>query len=190
MEKVAIRLADYLVRTETVQDENKEIYAYGFQVGLELIVAVLTIIICAVVMGMPVECAVLLAVFFAVRGTAGGVHMNSFLSCYFCSVVLVVLALAAVKYLDIKIYVIAVISILSLVIIKCLSPVENDNRPVCDWEREVFARRLNITIAVLIVLESILYMTGNGHWLWCMAVGEMLNVLALTWGKIRYRKGR
>ncbi len=101
-----------------------------------------------------------------------------------------VLALAAIKYIEMEIYVIAVISVLSLAIIKCLSPVENDNRPVCDWERKVFARRLNITIAILIVLESILYMTDNGHWLWCMVVGEMLIVLALTWGKMRYRRRR
>ncbi len=78
MEKVADHLADYLVRTETVQEENREIYAYGFQVGLELLVASLTIVISAIIMRVPAECAVLLAVFFAIRGVAGGVHMNSF----------------------------------------------------------------------------------------------------------------
>lgn len=101
-----------------------------------------------------------------------------------------VVSMLIIKYVVLDIYAVAGISILSLVIIKLLSPVENDNRPVCDWEREVFARRLNITIAILIVLESILFISNNSYLLWNVTVGELLMMLALVWGKMKYRKTR
>lgn len=190
MKRAADCLADYLVQTQRVQEEEKEIYAYGLQIVLELVIVVTTIVISAGIMGMPLECLVLLAVFFTIRSVAGGVHLDSFIACFICSEILIVLALAAIRYLRPEMNVMAGISALALVIIKCFSPIGSNNRPVCDWEREVFRKKMNITIAILIALESILYITDNGIWMWNIAMGELLIVLALTWGKIKYRRAR
>ncbi|MDR2888815.1 MAG: accessory gene regulator B family protein [Lachnospiraceae bacterium] len=190
MEKVANRLAEYLVRTQTIQMDRKEICAYGFQIGLEFAIAMSVTIASAAIMGMLVECLVILAIFFVIRGFAGGLHMGSFLSCFICSELSVLLALGAVRFIRLDNSVMIVTSILALAIIKLLSPVENDNRPVDACERKKFSGRLNVTIIVLIVLGSILYFTHNGYGLWIVVMGELMNVLSLTAGKIRYRRSR
>lgn len=190
MEKTADRIAEYLVRTQTVQKDKKEIYVYGFQVGLEFAVTTGTIVISAAIIGMLIECIIVLAVFFTLRGFTGGLHMNTFLSCFICSEVLLMLTLGAIHFIRLDISVIAVISILVLAVIKLLSPVEHINRPVFDWERKILSRRLNVTIMLLMVVESILYFTHNQYGLWVVAAGELLMVLLLTAGKIRYRRSR
>ena len=80
------KLTSYIVKSGAVPEESYEIYQYGFQIGLEMLSCLLACFGIAVYLHMIPEFVVFTGIFMLLRTYAGGVHLNSFGTCYVCSV--------------------------------------------------------------------------------------------------------
>ncbi|MDD6072555.1 MAG: accessory gene regulator B family protein [Clostridiales bacterium] len=85
MEKLAERLANYILSQGVIEKEDYAIYKYGFQTGIELLLCVATSMGFAVYMGKIWECVLLMAIFFSQRAYVEGIHMKKFSTCFFLS---------------------------------------------------------------------------------------------------------
>lgn len=165
MDGISSLLADYLLRNNAIEEEDYEIYKYGLLSGAEMLVCVATCYIIAAQMGMLLKCTLLLAILFLLRSYVGGLHLNSYKACYICSCVVVVFTLLAVKNLPIPKFYSLLISILEIMAILFLKPVENMNRPVNDNEKLVFLNRIKIILFIIFLLTIFCYILNLNSYL-------------------------
>lgn len=165
MEKVAIFLTDYIVRKNVITEENYEIYKYGFLTGLEIFVCMATCYVVAIWMNMFIECTFFFLIFFSLRSFVGGLHMNSFKGCFFCSCLVVFLSLFATKYCPISKNMSLVCSICEIVLIFFLPPVDNINRPVDKKEKNIFSHRIKQILLIIFGFVLFFYIADFSRYL-------------------------
>lgn len=130
-----------------------------------MLICVATCYIIAAQMGMLLKCTLLLVILFLLRSYVGGLHLNSFKACYICSCVVVVLTLLTVKYLSIPKFYSLFISVLEIMAILFLNPVENMNRPVNDNEKKIFLNRIKIILFIILMLTIFCYIFNLNSYL-------------------------
>ena len=165
MDRISSVLTDYLLRNNVIEEEDYEIYKYGLLSGTEMLICVATCYIIAAQMGMLLKCTLLLVILFLLRSYVGGLHLNSFKACYICSCVVVVLTLLTVKYLSIPKFYSLFISVLEIMAILFLNPVENMNRPVNDNEKKIFLNRIKIILFIILMLTIFCYIFNLNSYL-------------------------
>lgn len=152
MEKLSLFFTNYILKKEVISKENYEIYLYGFQSGLEILINVICCIIIAVSLGMVIEAALFFAFFIPLRSYGGGLHMEKFLACLFFSCVTLSTILLLVKYLSLIPIVSIILYCISLLIIKIAGPVSHPNRPVKQEEILKFKKRGNLILIICSII--------------------------------------
>ena len=93
MKQLSEKIAKYVIKTGVVSPELYVVYQYGFQIGLEMLCCFVTCLSIAIYMHMIPEFAIFTGIFMLLRTYAGGVHLNSFGSCFICSVTVQTIAM-------------------------------------------------------------------------------------------------
>lgn len=138
--KAANRIVDKLESNNLITPENREIYVYGFQQGFTILWNFISMILIGLLFQQVLECIIYLMFYFALRIYAGGYHASTVKRCYLCSCVMISAALFVIKVHILNIFICAVISFLSGVVIFFFSPVEDKNKKLD--QKEVFRYRL------------------------------------------------
>lgn len=185
MEKLASNLTEYLIHKKVILQERRNIYQFGFQVGLEVILNTVISILIAVACKMELECIIFFLVFIPLRAYAGGLHLDSYIKCMVCSCLSLLLILLIVKYINIDGILMMGIVAFSIIIIKAIRPVEHINRPVSRKKYKEFAKKLNITLMTLTVLSIVLFVLEINRILFTVAVTMLFMAIILFLGKIK-----
>lgn len=158
MKRISRFLTNYVIDKGIVGQEDREVYEYGFTVAIEIGIFAFICIIITVCMGMYLEGILFFGVFVPLRSYAGGLHLKRYYSC----LILSVLTFGGILWIARSICLPAIlsdaISIVSLLGIYMLYPVENSNREVDIEENRYFRRKLIvylITDAIIILLFNI-----------------------------------
>ncbi len=165
MEKLAIKLTDYLLSKDTISEEDYDIYLYGFTCFLELSISFISTIIIGICLGMFFECILFSCIFMPLRSLAGGLHLNKFFHCYLLSCFMLTATLLLVKFFSIPDYISLIGCILFPIILFIIGPINHPNRPVTDEENSIFKRKTNIILVLCILLSIILYLTKTRRYL-------------------------
>lgn len=171
MKHISEKLTKYVVKAGAVSEEYYAIYQYGFQIGLEMLCCFIACLAIGIYLHMIPEFIVYTGIFILLRTYAGGIHLNSFSSCFVCSVTVQTCA-----FLTNRVYRLplmgawAVIAVSNLFIWK-YAPVENVNRELDSKEKKLCKKRtMKIIVGILI---AALFFTFGGK-------EEMVSFIALT----------
>ena len=165
MEKLAIKLTDYILSKDAISEENYDIYVYGFTCFLELSISFISTFIIGICLGMFFECILFSCIFMPLRSMAGGLHLNKFFHCYLLSCFMLTATLLLVKFFSIPDYVSLIGCILFPIILFIIGPINHPNRPVTDEENSIFKRKTNIILVLCILLSIIPYLTKTSRYL-------------------------
>ena len=165
MEKLAIKLTDYILSKDAISEENYDIYVYGFTCFLELSISFISTFIIGICLGMFFECILFSCIFMPLRSLAGGLHLNRFFHCYLLSCFMLTATLLLVKFFSIPDYISLFGCILFPIILFIIGPINHPNRPVTDEENSIFKRKTNIILVLCILLSIILYLTKTSRYL-------------------------
>lgn len=165
MEKLAIKLTDYILSKDAISENNYDIYVYGFTCFLELSISFISTFIIGICLGMFFECILFSCIFMPLRSLAGGLHLNRFFHCYLLSCFMLTVTLLLVKFFSIPDYVSLIGCILFPIILFIIGPINHPNRPVTDEENSIFKRKTNIILVLCILLSIILYLTKTSSYL-------------------------
>lgn len=178
METLADFLTNYIVKKRAISKEDYEIYHYGLQTGLEMLICMAVCFFMAVQMGMMVQCMIFFLVFFSLRSFLGGLHMNSFMACFFLSCTVLYLTLLLVKYCPLSSRMAVLVLACETVTVCFSKPVENSNRPVSEREKKEFLDKIYKILILLWVL--IVFCCALG-WSRCLTtVGYTLGVIIIS----------
>lgn len=185
MEKTAFFLTDYVIQKGVIQEEERELYQYGFQRVLEAAINLFISILIAAAMHKIGEGILFFLVFVPLRSYAGGLHLEHYWSCLALSCFTYFLLLLAVPYVTISLYLTIPFILLCILLVWLLYPVEHSNRTIDHVELLVFRKRLKWYLLFDSVLMFLFAFLGKNDYLILILLTLLLVVVSMILGKIR-----
>lgn len=187
MEQFSKKITSYLIRNNVIKEEKACIYQYGFQVGFEVCLNTVISILIAVACKMEVEAIVFFCVFTLLRSYAGGLHLDTYLSCLICSCSSFLIILLLIKYLSVSKSVCGLIITISFICIKALAPVPDVNRPLGEKEERQFEKKLGYSLLAIGLFSIGCYISGYERLLLTVALTSLFMVFIMILGKVKYQ---
>lgn len=126
---ISRKIADFLVREKTIEEETVDIYVYGIELWVSSAISIVIMLITTIVLGKVVEGLIFYIVFCVTRLFCGGYHANSYMGCkmVFWMILLTVLFLQkALQGTPFGFWI--VLWCFYTFIIFCFAPIENENK--------------------------------------------------------------
>ena len=142
MHHLAERLVDYVINKGMVEEKERELYKYGFLIGMEILLFFLFCSILTIYMKMFIEGIMFFVVFSPLRAYAGGLHLKKYRHCFLCSCFIYFIVLVFIKYFHAPSYASFVFILFMEFTVYVLYPVENKNRVVDRDEDRYFRGKL------------------------------------------------
>ena len=129
LHKLSQKITDHYVKKNKIDDSERDVYEYCFEVLLSTFLNLLAIIILAVATGLYLETLCFTISFMTLRGTAGGYHAKTHWGCFL--ILMIVYAIFAITLFFIPKDILRFLSIgfatVGGIAILILSPVDNVN---------------------------------------------------------------
>ena len=172
--KLSDKITDILISNNAIKQKDREIYYYGVQQGITLLLNILTTIVIALVCGELWQCLVFMLSFVLPRRYAGGYHAKTPFRCYIYSNTMIFAALLVIKFFTLGIFICGSLSVISGAIIFFLSPVEAANKPLDDKERTVYRIRARVILVILLLIQVVLSFLNCSTAVMCISIALFL----------------
>ena len=146
--KASVYISDILEQQNKFSTEDKELYRYGIQQGLNILLNIITTIIIGALCGMIFPSIIFLLSYMPLRSFCGGYHAKTHMHCYICSIIMITGILLIAKYFTFDIIVYEFLLLISLILIFLLAPIEDRNKTLDKDEKRIF-RKKSYAIAIL-----------------------------------------
>ena len=181
------KLTSYIVKSGAVPEESYEIYQYGFQIGLEMLSCLLACFGIAVYLHMIPEFAIFTGIFMLLRTYAGGVHLNSFGSCFICSVTVQTMAMYFNSKYKFTVGIAWILILVSAILILKAAPVECINRELDDTEKEHCKKVTMKVLSAVIVFAGCCTLAGIPDILSLVALTSFIILISQYVGILKYK---
>lgn len=179
------KLTDKLIKMRLINDEQKDLYDYGFRQGFLLLFNMITLIIIGFIFNMFWQSLIFMIAYSFLRAYAGGYHANTQLRCYLFSTGMIVVVLWIIKLIPWNSFICFIITAISSMIILLIAPVEDSNKPLDQKEKGIFKKWTNIILCILIGLALLFWIIGTKQISICIIMAIcMISVMAVL-GKIK-----
>ncbi|GAA0237240.1 accessory gene regulator ArgB-like protein [Metaclostridioides mangenotii] len=151
----ADKVTSYLIERETIEDEEFEIYSYGFETLIAFVVNIAVILIIGYMLNKFNETLLFLCFYCPIRQFSGGFHAENYRRCLLVFITLYLsntYILDKLMNLNTDIF-ITIISIISYVGIVFLSPQEHRNNPLSNKERKKYIKIVTYLSSFLLVIS-------------------------------------
>ncbi len=179
------KYVDSLVKQEIVEADKKDLYIYGLQYGLLMVVNIITVMIIGAILKMTWQSIFFMVTYIPIRSYAGGYHSKTQLRCYLFSIVIMTVALLGIKHLIWTGFIYLIITLVAGTVIFILAPVENRNKPFDQLEVVAYRRKTRILLGGLIGLASIAWFIGIKEISVCITMALMVLSVMLVLGKVQ-----
>ncbi len=184
IEQASIKLADKLITENIITIEDKEVYSYGFQLLLSMILKGTGLIVLGLVTGHVAETIIFVLTFGLLRIFAGGIHAHSYFKCFAVTVALVYAAVWLSNQLNSHsdtILILAIILILSNALVFLFSPIDSPNKPLSKQEKIMNRHRsiMVITIGSIMIVSSFILVPAFQYHSIIASLGFFIEALTL-----------
>lgn len=161
-EKIMENVWKQMQHASNIDEDDKEIYLFGFYQGLILLLNIVTTLVIGIILNMFVESILFLIFFIPLRIFAGGYHAKTQLRCYVMSTITTVLILYLILFLQENMGGIIIGGyIISVCIIWKLAPVQDKHKPLDEKERIKYRKRVHKLLVFITCILGCLYFFGN-----------------------------
>lgn len=149
MDRIADIITLRLIKAGDINQEDYAIYKHGLQVGMEIILWILSCLIISFVIGSLLHCIYIIGVFISLRSYLGGIHFNNYRICYFFSCFVVSLLLIIGNIIKLPIAAGILIDTFLLVLVYCLSSLNANKKNEDREEYNYYRTRLKINCILI-----------------------------------------
>lgn len=189
------KFGDVLVQNAVISSEEKELFIFGLQQGLIMILNVITSILIGYLFGMVWQSIVFMITYIPLRSYVGGYHARTQLRCYLFSIVLMSLVLWGIKLIPWTSFICVIVSILIGIIIFIFAPRADENKPLDEIETIVFRKRARVIYCAQELILLVFLFFGWDELASClvmtfvaMVLMLFLDILKHSYLKVRDRK--
>ncbi len=181
-------ITEKFVKLEIIKENDREVYKYGLELLISLIMTTGIIITASLFLGKFISTLLYLAGFFNARTICGGYHAKHHYSCFMLTIssyivfLLLNFAFYSKPYLN---WVTVFMTVFSAIMITAFAPIEHPDNPMTEY-RKNRNRRLSIILSIIICLVcfiSLLFKTVSPY-VYCYASGIFLAALSIPAAKI------
>ncbi|MDR1550551.1 MAG: accessory gene regulator B family protein [Hungatella sp.] len=180
-------LIEYLVNTEAIDRQDKDIYVYGLELLFMNILNLATAIVIGMALGQLFECFLFLALFIPLRSYAGGYHAKNSFYCYLVSCFVMVSALLLVRIsskvmrYDINL----LLMFCSSAVITILAPVENINKPLESDEIQIYGKLARLILTIEVFISIVCHYFSYDKLSWLVTLTLFIVAITVLLGKIQ-----
>lgn len=187
MKKLYEALTGYIIQKGMIEESDREMYEYAFELMAEVGLFAMVCIAIAVYLQMVVEGIFFFLIFIPLRSYAGGLHMETFRSCFCLSCLVFIGVLLSVRNIEISgNFSITVLLLLEFIVYK-LYPVENVNRVVDEEESIYFKKKLRLFLFLDFLFAAVCFILGKERYLLLIMTTFLLVVITMVAGKCKNR---
>ena len=187
MYRASCLLADYVIKKGMADEAERDVYEYGFQIGIELGCFVLYCTVLAAYMDMLIGGALFFLIFTPLRAYAGGLHLERFHSCFILSCLTYSAVLLLVKHVHVPQILAFVLVVAFQGAVYLLYPVENENRKVDEEEDRYFRKKLCIFLGLHLGLAAFCLAVGWDKYLFEIFLVYFIVVSTMVIGKAKQK---
>ena len=154
--KISSKIVEILIKHSLVENEDKELYLYGFFILLSQILYFIIVITIGILFNVIFESIIFYITFQFIRRYAGGYHAKTETRCEILSTLSILCCIVLIKLskmYDIRIVLFSV-SLVFAVLIFILCPLDTPEKPLNDKEYKYF-RKISWIILSLIIIAII-----------------------------------
>lgn len=185
MKYLSNKLITKLIQLGNIKEDESELYTYGLQQSIFIILNVLTILFIGLLFGMLWQSIVFMSIYLPLRSFAGGFHAKSPLFCYIYSIILILAVLLSIKYIPWSNSICLFLLAFACIVILILSPVEDLNKPLDQIEVVTYRKRTLIILTLELMIYFILLGFKQNGILPIISVSLFTLSILLILGKIK-----
>jgi accessory gene regulator B len=190
MNKLAIRLTDFVVHAGIVSKDTYEIYYFGFLIALEMGCCFSVGVIIAIFLHTIQEFLIFMIIFIPVRSYAGGLHLKKFWACFLCSLFVETTVLLLNRTMCFSARESWGIIVLCVMFIMVISPVETLEHRL-EKEERIHCRKVLLKILLsLTVVASMLVVLGMERYLSLIVLTLMVVLMSQVIAILKYKLNR
>ncbi len=172
--KLAYNISLFLCRKDTIDEEDIDIYTYGFEVLMDSVLETALLLVLGLVIGRIVETLVFICAFGVLRSFTGGYHASSKIVCTFMTsstcVINIAFSCIMSKYTSLTL----VLGLIGVVVIWICAPKAHANKPLSDQQR-IRNRAISRMLCVIYIIGILIF--------WKRAT-NICNVMCITFFQI------
>ena len=155
--KLSLKITNILINRAAIQNEDKELYEYGFFILLSQILYFIIAIIIGIILNLILESIIFYFAFQFIRKYAGGYHAATETRCEIMSTLSIATCISVIKLSQLYNFniVLLIISAISAVCIFVLCPLDTPEKPLSEKEFIHF-RKISWLILLFIVILIVL----------------------------------
>lgn len=183
--KIAERITENMEDNHIIKHDDRELYVYGFNQGLNILLNLITTLVVGVLFHNILELAIFIAAYIPLRSFAGGYHAKTPVRCYIFSIILILAFSLVMKYVHFTIFICSIMIVVSSAVILCLAPVEDKNKPLDKEEQRVYRKRTYLIWAIELVALIICRCLQQIAPAVCLAMTFLVMAVMLILGKLK-----
>ncbi len=151
--KLATKITNKYIAKKQIEESEKEMYIYCFELLLSTIINLIMVLIVGVISKLIIEMLIFSVVFMCMRGSAGGYHAKTHIGCIIMlllSVLVLVLILKVVAVAILFYVSIGLVCVASVLFI-ILSPVDSKNKKLDSVEKKRNRLKSIIYLSIFVV---------------------------------------
>ncbi len=170
---IITKLGDIFERNEIVKSDEKELFTYGLQQGLIMILNIVSSIVIGILFGMVWESILFMVAYIPLRSYAGGYHARTQTRCYILSIGIMGAVLWGIKFIDWTNFNCLVLALIGGLIIFIFAPRGDENKPLDELEKVVYKSRARRILLVEELLILVFMFLGWNRVAFCIVMALM-----------------
>ena len=146
------RIFSSKVLGENMEAERREEYAYGMNLFLNSMFNIATLVVIGLLTGMLYQCVVFCIIYKTIREYTGGYHCKTAGRCYVASCITYLTLLGIIKFMPMGVHEMVAGGLISTIVIWFISPVEAENKPLEEIEKQVFRKRARRNVVIIFIV--------------------------------------
>jgi accessory gene regulator B len=153
----ANKITTYLIRKETIDSEDYELYQYAFETIVAFIIQMSVILAIGYMFGRFIETVIFLAFYCPIRQFSGGFHAENYRRCLMVFIIIYINNIYIVdKLISLHTNILmVVITLISYIGISFLAPQEHRHNPLSEKERKRYKRIVMYICSFLLLLITL-----------------------------------
>lgn len=182
---LSVHIADKLAQLKVISLDDYELYRYGIQQGLVLVMNFVSVILISIILGMFIECIAFLLAYVPLRSYAGGFHAKTHVRCYAYSMMIIIGIFLAMRFLSIPLRVYVSLTIFGIASVIFLAPVEDKNKVLDKKEHTVYRKRAIEILLIIVLFQIVLLYIHAMNLFGAVALSQFVLGVLLIIGQIK-----
>jgi accessory gene regulator B len=173
------KISNRFIRDGIIAEEDKELYTFGMQQGMIILLNIISTIIIGFIFNMVWQSVVFLLAYMPIRSYAGGYHARTQFRCYLISLFISAVALLGMGEIHWTSLSALISVIISASIILILTPVEDVNKPLDASEKIIYKRKTRRIFLFEVLITLVFWFINKEISVCCLMVFIILSIMLL-----------